>query len=210
MTYNARTLPANENVGSKAFCVDVQKETLIRKGKMVAYYGALRFETLGSGAFQVLVNEALNSVLYANDFVVVTGRGKLILGDYGRNIASFDLEDGNLTVKSANVLGFDPSLVCRESVVRGYFSVTGTGRFIASSNGPVHFLEPPVKVDEDALLGWADMPPPSYRYDHNYLRGALKVMEAVVGGYRSGEEKQLDFIGGGAVLVQSSERGVSR
>lgn len=206
MIYTAQTLPANDNVNSKAYCVDVQKETFIRKGKMIAYYGSLRFETLGSGPFQLLVNEALNSVLYVNDFVVVTGRGKLILGDYGREIASYDLEDGNLTVKSNHVLGFEPTLVCRESVVDGYFNLMGTGQFLASSNGPAHFLEPPVKVDEDALLGWADAPTPSYRYDHNYLRGAMSMMRAAAGGWGTGEEKQLDFNGDGTVLIQSSER----
>lgn len=209
MTYSSRTLPSNDNVNSKAFCVEVTDRTLIRKGKMIAYYGSLRFETLSAGPFQLLLDESLNSVLHAHEFVVATGRGKLVVGDKGRNISSFDLEDGDLTVKSGNVLGFDPSLVCRESVVDGYLSLTGTGRFLASSNGPAHFLEPPVRVDEDALLGWADTPSPSYRYDRNYLRGAMSVMGAI-GGYRSGEEKQLDFAGEGTVLVQSSERGVYR
>jgi uncharacterized protein (AIM24 family) len=210
VTYGPRSLPSNDNVNPKSFCVDVTERTLIRKGKMIAYYGSLRFETLGSGPFQPVFDEALNSVLYANDFVVVTGTGKLILGDRGRDIASFDLEDGNLTVRSTNVLGFDPSLRCRESVIGGYLSLTGTGRFLASSNGPAHFLEPPVRVDEDALLGWADLPSPSYHYDHNYLRGALRMMGAAIGGRRSGEEKQLDFEGSGTVLIQSSERGAHR
>ncbi len=208
MIFNSQTLPANDNVNSYAFCMDVRGEAFIQKGKMIAYYGALRFESVSAGAYDALVRQSFNSPLYANDFVVATGQGKLILGDRGNNIDSYDLEDGNLTVRSANVLGFEPSLVCQESTVPGYLTLLGTGKFLASSNGPVHFIEPPVRVDEDALLGWADMPSPSYRYDYGYMRGMFGMARSFVGGRSSGEEKQLDFTGQGAVLVQSSEMGL--
>jgi len=142
------------------------------------------------------------------DFVVVTGRGKLILGDRGNHIASYDLEDGNLTVRSTNVLGFEPTLICQESTLPGYLTLLGTGKFLASSNGAVHFLEPPVRVDEDALLGWADMPSPSYRYDYSYMRGMSGMIRSFVSNRSSGEEKQLDFTGQGTILIQSSETGL--
>ncbi len=119
MTFNARTLPSNDNVNPYSFCVDVSGEMFIQKGKMIAYYGSLRFEAISAGPYDALIRQSFNSPLYANDFVVVTGHGKLILGDRGYNISSFDLEDGNLTVRSPNVLGFDPSLVCQESTVPG-------------------------------------------------------------------------------------------
>ena len=209
MIYNARNLPADDNVNPYAFCKDVSGEVFIQKGKMIAYYGSLRFESLSAGSYDRLIKESFNSPLYANDFVVVTGRGRLILGDRGNNIASYDLEDGNLTVRSSNVLGFDSSIVCQESTVPGYLTLIGTGKFIASSNGPVHFLEPPVRVDEDALLGWADMPSPSYRYDYSYMRGFFGTARSMMGGRTSGEEKQLDFTGKGTVLVQSSELGLT-
>ena len=176
---------------------------------MIAYYGSLRFESLSAVSYDRLIKGSFNSPLYANDFVVVTGRGRLILGDRGNNIASYDLEDGNLTVRSSNVLGFDSSIICQESTVPGYLTLIGTGKFIASSNGPVHFLEPPVRVDEDALLGWADMPSPSYRYDYSYMRGFFGAARSMIGGRTSGEEKQLDFTGKGTVLVQSSELGLT-
>lgn len=208
MIHNPQTLPVNDNINSHAFCVDVTGEMFIQKGKMIAYYGALRFESLSAGPYDSLIRQSFNSPLYANDFVVVAGKGKLILGDRGNNIDSYDLEDGNLTVRSTNVLGFDPSLVCQESTVPGYLTLLGSGKFLASSNGPVHFLEPPVRVDEDALLGWADMPSPSYRYDYAYMRGMFGMMRSFAGGRSSGEEKQLDFTGAGAVLIQSSEMGL--
>jgi len=143
MTFNARTLPSNDNVNPYSFCVDVASEMFIQKGKMIAYYGSLRFEAISAGPYDALIRQSFNSPLYANDFVVVTGHGKLILGDRGYNISSFDLEDGNLTVRSPNMLGFDPSLICQESTVPGYLTFLGTGKFLASSNGEVHFLEPP-------------------------------------------------------------------
>jgi uncharacterized protein (AIM24 family) len=205
MILNPRTLPTNDNVNDYAFCVDVTEEMFIQKGKMIAYYGSLRFESLSVGTYDALIRSSFNSPLYANNFVIVSGQGKLILGDRGNNIASYDLEEGNLTVRSNNVLGFEPSLICQESTVPNYLTLLGTGKFLASSNGPVHFLEPPVRVDEDALLGWADMPSPSYRYDYNYMRGTLGMVGQMLGGGRSGEEKQLDFTGIGTVLVQSSE-----
>jgi len=205
MSFNPQTLPSNDNVNPYAFCVDVEREVFIQKGKMIAYYGALRFETLGSGPLDVLTKEAFNSPLYVRDYVVVTGRGKLILGDRGNHINSFDLEDGNLTVKSDNVLGFETSLKCQESTVAGYLTLLGTGKFLASSNGMVHFIEPPVRVDEQALLGWADVPCPSLRYDYSHVRGVMQAVGTAMGVRESGEEKQIDFSGSGTVLVQSSE-----
>jgi uncharacterized protein (AIM24 family) len=198
-------LPKNDNINRYAFCVEVRDQIFIQKGKMIAYYGQLRFESLGSGPLDVLVQTAFNSPLFVNDFVVVTGRGQLILGDRGNDVNSFDLENGNLTVKADHVLGFESTLVCQESVVPNYLTLLGTGKFLASSNGPVHFMEPPARVDEQALLGWADLPCPSRRYDHAHVRGAMQAAGTLLGVRRSGEEEQLDFTGAGTILVQSSE-----
>ncbi|HEX8465513.1 MAG TPA: AIM24 family protein [Abditibacterium sp.] len=198
-------MPKNDNINRYAFCVEVRDQIFIQKGKMIAYYGQLRFESLGSGPLDVLVQHAFNSPLFVNDFVVVTGRGQLILGDRGNDVNSFDLENGNLTVKADHVLGFESTLVCQESVVPNYLTLLGTGKFLASSNGPVHFMEPPARVDEQALLGWADLPCPSRRYDHAHVRSAIQAAGTLLGVRRSGEEEQLDFTGAGTILVQSSE-----
>ncbi|RYX81490.1 AIM24 family protein [bacterium] len=205
MKLNPSNLPHNDNVNSYAFCMDVNGEVFIQKGRMIAYYGQLRFESLGSGPLDMIVQTAFNSPLYARDFIVVTGKGQLLLGDRGRNINYFDLEDGNLTVKASYVLGFEKNLVCRQSIMPGYLTLLGTGKFLASSNGPVHFMEPPVRVDEQALLGWADLPCPSYYYDHAHVRNALQAVGTLTGVRRTGEEEQLEFLGKGAVLIQSSE-----
>lgn len=47
--------------------------------------------------------------MYIGDYVVAEGFGKLILGDRGYDINSFDLDDGNLTVRQANLLAWEPA-----------------------------------------------------------------------------------------------------
>jgi hypothetical protein len=49
------------------------------------------------------------------------------------------------------------------------------------------------------------MPSPSWRYDHGYVKGIVGTVGAVTGLSASGEEQQLDFVGTGTVLLQSSE-----
>lgn len=206
--YNPTNLPSNDNINNYSFCVDVNGPMFIRNGKMIAYYGQLRFEALGSSALSAMVNRSFNSASYISDFIVSNGQGKLILGDNGNNIASYNLENGNLTVKADNVLAFQDTLRCQESVVEGYLTLLGSGLFIASSCGPVMFAEPPICVDPDALLGWADTPCPSYRYDYSYVQGIVSRVGAMVGVGASGEEKQLEFKKAGnddMVLIQSSE-----
>jgi uncharacterized protein (AIM24 family) len=68
----------------------------------------------------------------------------------------------------------------------------------------VIFVEPPLRVDPQALVGWADCPSPSIHYDHTWMENFLGAAGAAFG-RRSGEEEQYDFTGAGTVLVQSSE-----
>lgn len=206
--YNPSNLPSNDNINDYSYCVDVRGQMFVRNGKMIAYYGQLRFEALGSVGLAGLVNRAFNSASYVSDFIVINGQGKLIIGDNGNNIASYNLENGNLTVKADNLLAFEDTLRCQESVVEGYLTIIGSGLFLASSCGPVMFAVPPICVDEQALLGWADTPCPSYRYDYSYVQSTLSHIGAMVGIGASGEEKQLEFkkIGNDdMVLIQSSE-----
>ena len=41
--------------------------------------------------------------------MVANGQGELILGDRGYDINSYDLDDGNLTVRASSLLGFEPT-----------------------------------------------------------------------------------------------------
>ena len=72
-----------------------------------------------------------------------------------------------------NLLAFEPSLSLKQSIIPGFLTLIGTGKFVAASNGAVHFVEPPVRVDPQALVGWADCPSPCHHYDHGYLKGVL-------------------------------------
>lgn len=87
----------------------------------------------------------------------------------------------------------------------GFVTLIGTGKFLASSNGPVIFVEPPFRADPEALLGWADCPSPSQHYDYNWMAQSLMAGVQGMFGRNSGEERQYDFTGAGTVLLQSSE-----
>ncbi|MFD0853004.1 AIM24 family protein, partial [Actinomadura adrarensis] len=155
-TFNAMTLPSNDNVNSYAFSVDLNGQWFAQKGKMIAYYGQIRFEALSAGPLDSLIAANFHSPLYAHDWIVANGQGKLVLADRGFDVNSFDLEQGNLTIRAGNLLAFEPGLELKQSIIPGFLTLIGTGRFVAASNGPVHFVEPPIRVDPQALLGWAD------------------------------------------------------
>jgi uncharacterized protein (AIM24 family) len=205
-TFNAATLPVNDNINPYAFSVDLNGQWFTQKGKMIAYYGQIRFQALSAGPLDMLVAESFHSPLYAHDWIVAEGQGKLLLADRGFDINSYDLDKGNLTIRAANLLAFEPGLELKQSIIPGFLTLIGTGRFVAASNGPVHFVEPPIRVDPQALLGWADCPSPCHHYDHSYMRGVLGAARMMFGvGGTSGEEHQFDFTGEGTVLMQSSE-----
>ena len=202
---NPMTLPHNDNVNPYAFCVDLAQPWFMRKGAMVAYYGNAQFEALGATSLGALVAQRFSSPLYAQDWIVASGQGKVVLGDRGFDINSYDLDDGNLTIKASNLLGFETGLDLKQSIVPGFLTLIGTGKFLASSNGAVIFVEPPVRVDPEALLGWADTPSPCHHYDAGWMQGFLGGMAGMLLGVQSGEERQFDFTGTGTVLLQSSE-----
>ncbi|WP_344639512.1 AIM24 family protein [Kitasatospora cystarginea] len=207
VVYDPHTLPVNDNVNPYAFSVDLNGPYYLQKGKMIAYYGDVRFSGIGRGVLDQVLERNFNSPLHASDWVVAEGRGKLLLADRAFDLNSYDLENGNLTVRSGNLLAFEPSLALKQSIIPGFLTLIGTGKFVAASNGPVHFVEPPIRVDPQALVGWADCPAPCHHYDHSYLHGVIGGIRHLTGlGGASGEEHQFEFIGAGQVLVQSSEK----
>ncbi|MHC0434101.1 AIM24 family protein [Streptomyces sp. O3] len=205
--FDPTTLPVDDNVNAYTFCVDLKgSRWFLQKGKMIAYYGALEFNGIGHGPLDSLVRSSFHSPLHASDWVVAEGSGKMLLADRAFDVNSFDLDDGNLTIRSGNLLAFQPSLQLKQSIVPGFVTLIGTGKFVAASNGEVVFMEPPIRVDPQALVGWADCPSPCHHYDHGYLRGFLGGVRGLTGiGGTSGEEHQFEFVGAGTVLLQSSE-----
>lgn len=207
-TLDRSQLPQADNINPYSFAMEVNGEVIIQKGKMIAYYGNLKFEALTQSAFASFVKSHFNSPLYAGDFVIVTGQGHLILGDRGFDLNSYTIEDGNLTVRAANLLGYAGNLQLKQSIIPGFVALVGSGIMIAASHGAVHFIEPPCRVDPQALLGWADCPSPCHHYDYQYVQGLMGAIGSAMG-RSSGEEHQLDFVGQGTVLMQSSETVVS-
>lgn len=208
--WNPATLPADDNIADNnyAFCIDLASPWFMAKGAMIAYYGQMNFTALHhglTGHLLHMVAQQFSAPLYLGDYVVAQGQGKLIIGDRGYDINSYDLDGGNLTIRAANLLAFQPQLSLQESIVPGFLTLIGSGKFLASSNGPVMFAEPPVRVDPEALVGWADCPSPSHHFDEAWVNSFI----AAAGrrfGVNSGEERQFDFTGSGTVLIQSSEK----
>ncbi|MDN4521270.1 AIM24 family protein [Mycolicibacterium austroafricanum] len=190
------------------YCIDLTSPWFIRKGAMIAYYGQMEFRALTHGLMGhtlQMVAQQFSAPLYMGDYSVAEGVGKLIIGDRGYDINSFDLDNGNLTIRAANLLAFEPGLALNQSIVPGFLTLIGTGKFLASSNGPVLFAEPPLRVDPEALVGWADCPSPSHHYDQAWITSFVAAGAARLG-INSGEERQFDFTGTGTVLIQSSEK----
>ncbi|WP_344528496.1 AIM24 family protein [Streptomyces albiaxialis] len=206
MIFDVQSLPSNDNVNPYTFSVDLNGQWFLQKGKMIAYYGQIDFQGIGHGRLDRLIASSFHSPLHAADWVVAEGTGKLLLADRAFDVNSYDLENGNLTVRSGNLLAYEPSLALKQSIIPGFLTLIGTGKFVAASNGAVHFVEPPVRVDPQALVGWADCPSPCHHYDHGYMKGVLGGIRAMTGiGGASGEEHQFEFVGAGTVLIQSTE-----
>jgi uncharacterized protein (AIM24 family) len=204
--WNAATLPADDNVNPYVFSVALDGQWFVSKGAMLAYYGDVRFEPVTSYASaQAWVAARFSSPVYVQDWVIAEGRGKVLLGDRHFDLNSYTLDAGNLTIKAGNLLAFSPQLELKQSIVPGFVTLLGSGTFIASSNGPVIFVEPPFRADPDALLGWADCPSPSVHHDAEWMTRNLAGLIQGALGRASGEERQYDFTGAGTVLLQSSE-----
>lgn len=205
--YDAASLPSDDNVNAYAFCLDLAHDWFLQKGAMIAYYGDARFDPLSAlSSASAFVAARFSSPVYVQDWVVASGSGKVVVADRGFDVNSFSLEDGNLTVRAGNLLAFDSALQLQQSIVPGFLTLLGTGRFIASSNGPVVFVEPPFRADPEALLGWADCPSPSQHFDAAWMAASIGGMLSGAFGRASGEERQYDFTGSGTILLQSSEQ----
>jgi uncharacterized protein (AIM24 family) len=211
--FNPSNLPPDDNIpGNRyAFNINVSGPWFMRKGAMIAYYGQIQFQALTLGMHAGLVQmvaQQFSAPLYLGDYVVAEGYGSLIIGDRGYDINAYDLDNGTLTIRGANLLAFQPGLSMNQSIVPGFVTLIGSGKFLASSNGPVLFVEPPARVDPEALVGWADCPAPSHHFDQRWISGFMAAGAARMG-FNTGEERQFDFVGAGRILVQSSEKVVS-
>jgi uncharacterized protein (AIM24 family) len=205
-TLDVQSLPDDDNVNPYVFCITLNGEWFMSKGAMLAYYGNVQFDAVTEySSVQGWVAAKFSSPVYVQDWVVAQGHGKVLIGDRGFDLNAYDLDAGNLTIKASNLCAFSPALELKQSIVPGFVTLIGTGKFIASSNGPVIFVEPPFRADPDALLGWADCPSPSVHHDAQWMTQNIRGMISGALGRASGEERQYDFTGQGTILLQSSE-----
>ena len=104
--FDPATLPGDDNVNPYTFCVELAGgRWFLQKGRMIAYYGQMSFNGVGYGPLDALVRSAFHSPMHAADWVVAEGTGKMLLADRAFDVNSFDLDEGNLTVRSGNLLG---------------------------------------------------------------------------------------------------------
>ena len=135
--FDPYSLPSDDNVNKYTFCVELKSsQWFLQKGKMIAYYGRIEFNGIGHGRLDRLPAHELPLPLHAADWVVADGSGKMLLADRAFDVNSYDLDDGNLTIRSGNLLAYQPSLALKQSIVPGFLTLIGTGKFVAASNGP--------------------------------------------------------------------------
>ena len=207
VVHDPYTLPSDDNVNPYAFCVDLDGQWFLQKGKMIAYYGQIDFHGIGHGPLDHLVAANFHSPLHAAAWVVAQGRGKMLLADRAYDINSYDLEDGNLTIRSGNLLAFQPGLALKQSIIPGFLTLIGTGKFVAASNGAgaLRGAADPGRPAGPRRLGRLPQSPATTTTTR-YLRGVLGGIRALTGiGGASGEEHQFEFTGAGQVLLQSTE-----
>ena len=207
MIHDAWTLPVNDNVNPYAFSVELDGQWFLQKGKMIAYYGQVDFHAIGTAALDRLMAAQL-PLPDARRRLGGRPGPRQDAARRPRPTTSTPTTSTTATSPSApaNLLAFQPGLALKQSIIPGFLTLIGTGKFVAASNGAVHFVEPPIRVDPQALVGWADCPSPCHHYDHAYLRGVLGGIRALTGlGGASGEEHQFEFVGAGQVLLQSTE-----
>ncbi len=172
---------------------------------MIAYYGDVSVRGAdGYDSLDAFARRPFSSPLLRPGLDGRSGQGKLVLADRGYDINSFDLDDGNLTVRAGNLLGFAPTLELKQSIVPGFVTLLGTGKFLASSNGPVIFVDPPFRGRPGGAARLGRLPEP-VGATTTPTGCAQSVRAATARWAGSGEERQYDFTGAGDRPVQSSE-----
>ena len=206
-TFSAATLPSGDNVNPYAFCVDLQGEWFLKKGAMIAHYGTVDFQAVTAFDSTRARSWPAGSPAPSTSRTGWWPPGPARCCSPTGATTSTPSTWTTATSRSrrSNLLGFAPTLELKQSIVPGFVTLIGTGTFLASSNGPVIFVEPPFRADPEALLGWADCPSPAVHYDTEWMAGSLRGLLQGAFGRESGEERQYAFIGAGTVLLQSSE-----
>jgi uncharacterized protein (AIM24 family) len=184
-------------------------EFLARKGAMVAYQGAVNFDSQyqgwGAHIMRSITGEGLN-------LMKVSGSGTVFLANQASDIHVLDLTGDGLTVDGNNVLAFESGL--RWDIVRidsqvqvagaGSYNVelTGRGQVAVTTNGaPLVMRVTPQNyyfADADAVIAWSS---------NLQVQMQAAVTSSSVWRPRgnTGEGWQMQFSGEGLVVVQPAE-----
>lgn len=187
-----------------------------RRGSMVAYQGAARFEYQGAlsgeGSMKDKLLKAAKGAISGEGvpLMKVSGQAEVFLAEQAADIFLIDLDGADaLSINGANILAFESTLQYDIKMVTnagafagaGLFNtiVHGTGRVAITSKGTPVVLETthqPTFVDPNAAICW------SANLQVNVQRG--EGMGGLIG-RTSGEALQMQFMGPGFVVVQPSE-----
>lgn len=179
-----------------------------RRGSMVAYQGAVKFEHAGAGGLGRMVKKAVTGE--GAPLMKVEGSGEVFLADSAQEVHLVKLENDELTCNGKNLLAFDAGIDWDITRIKGGMSgalagglfnvaLKGTGWVALLSDGPPLLLdvaEAPTFADANAAICWSSGVTSQLKTDVN-----LKTLT----GRASGETIQLAFAGTGWLLVQPSE-----
>lgn len=188
-----------------------------RRGAMVAYQGAARFEyqsaLAGDGSMKDKLLKAAKGAISGEGvpLMKVSGQAEIFLAEEASDIFLIDLDGSDaLSINGANVLAFESTLNYDIKLVTnagafagaGLFNtiVYGQGRVAITSHGTPVVLETssqPTFVDPNAAICWSAN-----------LQVNMQRSEGMGGllGRTSGEAMQMQFAGPGFVVVQPAER----
>ena len=182
----------------------------LKLGSMVAYRGDVQFhrEGLMKQGIERLIKKQFTGE--GATLMKATGKGKVYIADYGKQITILDLTDDSITVNGNDLLALAPTLHWDIKLNRrissfaagGLFNVVidGSGCVAITSEGnplTLHVTpDSPVYTDPNATIAWSTGLTTNLKT--NFSLGTFI-------GRGSGETIQMEFSGEGFVVVQPYE-----
>ncbi|MEN8905777.1 MAG: AIM24 family protein [Clostridiales bacterium] len=186
-----------------------------KKGAMVAYQGAFKFEKLLVGPGKNLASAVFSHVARRftgenMEIMKVTGQGACYFAELAKHITVINLAQGeSIGVESENLIAFTDAcdygvrpigvgIISQKGLFTSKLTAKGPGAQVAVlSDGNPLILDSPCCVDPDAVVCWTGSDP-GFKLDLNWK---------MILGQTSGESYMLEFKRGGQkVIVQPSER----
>ena len=154
--------PSDDNIeGNKyAYCIDLTQPWFScpgRDDRLLRADAVHRADAALQGGLLQMVAQQFSAPCIWPTSSSPRARGKLVIGDRGwrHQLLRSRRRQPHHPVGESAGLPADPSM--NQSIVPGFVTLIGSGKFLASSSGPVMFIEPPVRVDPEALVGLTDV-----------------------------------------------------